>query len=185
MLLVGPSVCHHKPVARLLSPRADDALLDVACGSGLFLRRHAAHVRRIAGIDRSAQQVLMARRALRKRVESGDAEVVHGDATALPWPDGGFTAVTCNCLNCIDEAERAVAEMYRVLGPGGRLVLAADFHPDTGTPRPRDQWGMRVWTESELTSWLEGAGFTDIRIVRDGQTTYATARKRQSPRLPA
>lgn len=177
MALAGPSVCHHKQVADLLRLRSDDTVLDVACGSGLFLRRHAPHVRRVAGIDQSGVQVTAARRLLRARIDAGDAEVVEGDAAALPWPDDGFSAVTCNCLNCIDEAARAVAEMYRVLRPGGRLVLAADLHPEPGTPGQRDAWGMRVWTESELATWLAAAGFTDVRITHDTHATFATARK--------
>lgn len=52
MLVVGPSDCHHQAVDRLLDLQPDDALLDIACGSGLFLRRRAAHVRRVAGLAR-------------------------------------------------------------------------------------------------------------------------------------
>jgi ubiquinone/menaquinone biosynthesis C-methylase UbiE len=177
MVLVGPSVCHHKTMAEKLSLQADDAVPDVACGSGLFLRRHAMHVRRAAGIDQSRTQVRIARRTLRERIRAGAVEIVEGGALSLPWPGGEFTAVTCNCLNCIDEADRAVAEMFRVLCPGGRLVLAADFHDDAEVAGARDEWGMRVWTEAQLAEWLTSAGFEDVTVSHDAQTTYATARR--------
>jgi ubiquinone/menaquinone biosynthesis C-methylase UbiE len=177
MLVLGPTVCRHDAVAERLDLQPEDAVLDVACGSGVFLHRRAGHVVRVAGIDQSGPQVAMARQLLRRRIEVGSAEIVEGDAGRLPWPDDRFTAVSCNCLNCIDEAERAVAEMYRVLVPGGRLVIAADFHADTGAAGGRDRWGMRVWTEAELRGWLEAAGFTDVRLTHDRQSTFATARK--------
>ena len=78
-----------------LQLHADDELLDVACGSGAFLARHAGHVHRVAGIDLSDIQIALARRHLGERIAAGTAEVVHGDAGALPWPDESFTAVTC------------------------------------------------------------------------------------------
>jgi ubiquinone/menaquinone biosynthesis C-methylase UbiE len=94
MLVEGPSGCRHQAVAELLDLQPDDALLDIACGSGLFLRRRAAHVQRVAGLDYSSVQVSLARRLLRQRVDAGTAEVVEGDRTALPWPDNEFSAVT-------------------------------------------------------------------------------------------
>jgi len=52
-----------------------------------------------------------------------------GDVTELPWDDGTFSVVTSNDVGCYEEqAELAVEEMYRVLGSGGRAVLADDRH---------------------------------------------------------
>ncbi len=178
MLVVGPSGCRHQAVARLLDLQPDDALLDIACGSGLFLRRQAAQVRQVAGLDHSRVQIGLARRLLGRRIAAGTAEVVEGDAAALPWPDDQFSAVTCNCLFCLAEAERAVAEMYRVLRPGGRLVLATDFHDDPAAARQQErEWGWRAWTEPELQALLENAGFTKVRLSHDAQSAFATAVK--------
>ena len=181
MLMLGPSDCHHQAVARLLDLQPDDALLDIACGSGLFLRRQAAQVRRVAGLDHSSVQIRLARRLLRRRIDAGTAEVVEGDAAALPWPDDQFSAVTCNCLFCLAQAERAMAEIYRVLCPGGRLVLATDFHDDPAVARQQErEWGWRAWTEPELQTLLENAGFTKVRLSHDAQSTFATAVKPSS-----
>ncbi len=178
MLVMGSSGCHHQAVAQLLDLQPGDALLDIACGSGLFLRRHAGHVQRVAGLDCSSIQVNLARRLLRQRIDAGTAEVVEGDVAALPWPDNEFSAVTCNCLFCLAEAERAAAEMYRVLRPGGRLVLATDFHHDPAKARQQErEWGLRAWTEPELRALLEKAGFTEVRLSHDASTTFATAVK--------
>jgi ubiquinone/menaquinone biosynthesis C-methylase UbiE len=77
-------------LARELKLRPEDDLLEVACGSGVFLADHAPQVRRVAGLDLSSIQVDRARRRLADRIAAGTAEIVHGDAAALPWPDGTF-----------------------------------------------------------------------------------------------
>lgn len=90
-LLVG-SV--YQDMAAALQLRPDDELLDVGCGSGTFLSRHARHVHRVAGIDLSDLQIDLARRNLGGRIAAGTADIVKGDAAALPWPDDTFTVTT-------------------------------------------------------------------------------------------
>ena len=115
-------------MARSLDLRPEDEVLDVACGSGVFLHRHAGQARRIAGLDHSAIQIDLALDENRDRVFEGTAEFVVGDVAALPWGDGEFSVVTSNCVECFDEKiQPAIAEMYRVLRPGGRAVVADDF----------------------------------------------------------
>lgn len=111
--------------ARVLNLQPDDEVLDVACGSGTFLHKHAAHVASIAGLDHSEDLIEIALRENRERVEAGTAEFVVGDATELPWPDNRFSAVTSNCIDCFEKkAQPALEEMHRVLQPGGRAVVA-------------------------------------------------------------
>ncbi len=68
--------------------------------------------------------------------------------------------------------------MYRVLWPGGRLVLATDFHATPAAARQQErEWGWRAWTEPELQALLENAGFTKVRLSHDAQSAFATAVK--------
>lgn len=114
-------------VARVLDLSPEDEVLDIACGSGVFLRDHAAHVRRIAGLDQSASMIEEALRQNRERVDAGTAEFVVGDAAALPWESAEYSVVTCNCVNCFEsKAQPAIDEMYRILRPGGRAVISDD-----------------------------------------------------------
>ena len=129
----GPCRCcsgSYGQVARLLDVGPEDEVLDVACGSGVFLRRYAPHAKRIAGVDHSEIQIGVARRLNRSRVAEGTAEFVQGDSAALPWGDGRFSAVTCNCLGCFDEPQWSLEEMCRVLRQGGRAVISTDYYPD-------------------------------------------------------
>ncbi len=113
--------------AKALDLQPEDEVLDVACGSGVFLARYAPHVRRIAGLDQSRAMIDQALRENAERVADGSAEFVVGDVAALPWDDGTFTVVTSNDMDCYEaKAEAALAEMLRVLRPGGRAVVGQD-----------------------------------------------------------
>jgi ubiquinone/menaquinone biosynthesis C-methylase UbiE len=86
----------------------------------------------------------------------------------MPWPDNRFSAVACNCMDCITDAEAPVAEMHRVLRPGGRLVLAAG---SVSGPEQAETWGWRGWTEPELAALLEQTGFVDVELSHDASAT--------------
>lgn len=182
MMVGGQALCHHRQVADLLQLRPDDQLLDVGCGSGLFLRNYAADVGTVAGVDHSTVQITLARRVLRARLATGTAAVVLGDATALPWPDDTFTAVACNSLTCIVDTESALDEMHRVLRPGGRIVVATDYHDTTAAACADERrWGWRAWTDDELRGLLMAAGFGTITLGHEPGTTFAAAIKPGTP----
>lgn len=107
--------------AALLELQPDDDVLEVACGVGALLQRHAAGARYVAGLDHSPMQLGFARKRLADRIAAGTAELVLGDAHALPWEDARFSAVVClNGLELISDPEKTLLEMRRVLRPGGR-----------------------------------------------------------------
>jgi SAM-dependent methyltransferase len=149
------------PAADRLRLRPDDALLEVACGSGVLLADHAAHVARVAGLDLSDVQIRLARQRLHERIEAGTAEIVRGDAVALPWDDNTFTAVACvGSLEYIADRAAALHEMRRVLRPGGRIVLTYgldDERVDVVSQAAR--WGLPIPTETEARILVEDAGF--------------------------
>ena len=133
---LGPFVArHYAPLytwlyaayAKGIGLRPDDEVLDVACGSGVFLAKHANHVQRIAGLDQSRTMIDQAGIENAERVADGTAEFVVGDAAALPWDDDTFSIVTSNDVSCYEaKAPAAIKEMYRVLKPGGRAVVGED-----------------------------------------------------------
>lgn len=169
----------YRRIARHLDLHAEDAVLDVACGSGAFLDVYASHVRRIAGIDHSDVAIAMARRRLRDRIADGSAEIIEGDATTLPWPDDTFTAVTCNCLGCFAEPRRALAETFRVLRPDGRAVFTFDVAPEHRKPQADRRF--EVWDASEIRTMVGDAGFSQVTVVREGNSMVARAVKRRGP----
>jgi SAM-dependent methyltransferase len=159
----------HAGMARAIDLQPGDDLLDVACGAGVFLTEHASHVGRVAGVDLSEPQVGLARRRLADRIAAGTAEIKQGDAGALPWEDGRFTAVTCiGAFAFFPDAERALAEMCRVLRPGGRIVVDVCPKVPEGTESHRAR-GPRGpswrWNETDVRRMTEAAGFDDVAIT--------------------
>ncbi len=107
----------------------DDRVLDLACGTGDLLFAAADRVRTAVGLDITHRMLQLARA---KR----PAALVTGDMLALPFPDGSFTVVTTGYgLRNVPDLPAAIAEIRRVLAPGGRL-LSLDFNrPSNGLMR--------------------------------------------------
>lgn len=143
----------------------EDDLLDVGCGSGVFLEHAAPRVRFVAGLDASTIQFGMARGRLHDRIDAGRAELVMGDAEALPWEDGRFSAVaSLNCLKFVADPDRALAEMCRVLRPGGRIAVLVDPEVPASRSGTVDRFGQRQWSAHDAKLMMDKAGFVDISV---------------------
>jgi len=98
-------------------------VVDVACGSGattLLLARELGCV--TVGVDLGARAIDQARRAT---PADARASFLLGDAEKLPLPDAGFDVALSECSLCTFPAKpRAIAEMARVVRPGGRIAIA-------------------------------------------------------------
>jgi ubiquinone/menaquinone biosynthesis C-methylase UbiE len=106
-----------------LSLDADDALLDLGCGTGAAVREAATTVRRAVGFDLSPGMIERAR-VLADGLRN--VEFRQGDVSgALPFADGEFTAIVCtSAFHHFPRPGDTVAEMARVLSPGGRALIA-------------------------------------------------------------
>jgi arsenite methyltransferase len=112
----------------LIAPLATGAtVVDVGCGGGMDLLLAAMHVGpsgRAIGVDMTVE--------MREQAAAGAAacglvnvEVRDGDATQLPVDDGSVQVLISNgVLNLVPRKDRAIAEMARVVNPGGRVQLA-------------------------------------------------------------
>ena len=152
-------------MAEALDLRPEDELLELACGSGVFLARHATVASYVAGLDLSDLQIDLARERLAERIAAGTAEIVKGDAADLPWQDGRFSAVTCmGSMGLFPDTPRVLAEVLRVLRPGGRAVLAMGSRLPEGTETHKVLDSMWVWDEADARRLVEDAGFVDVSV---------------------
>jgi SAM-dependent methyltransferase len=119
-------------MVRLAGLRSSDRVLDVGTGSGIAALSAAGQIDNISvtGIDLSDGLLSIARRDASRARLAGRIEFAKADAEVLPFADRSFDAViSLFALMHFPNPERALAEMYRVLKPGGRLVIGIGSGP--------------------------------------------------------
>ncbi len=123
-------------LADLAGVRPGTRALDLACGTGDIAFELAARGARVVGLDLTPRMIELARvKPVPRRAAVAPAFLV-GDMMALPFPDASFDLVTAGYgLRNVPIVETALAEIGRVLRPGGR-VLSLDFdRPGPGALR--------------------------------------------------
>jgi ubiquinone/menaquinone biosynthesis C-methylase UbiE len=158
----------YKNMSELLDLQPEDDLLEIACGCGHFLKKYASHVHNIAGLDLSQLMVKIATRKNRDRVAAGTAEFVHGEASRLPWQDNKFSVITTmGSFIAFPKPLETLKEMYRVLQPGGRVVVSVEWNAEDGLDHTKEvnRWGMGLWMEDDIRSMMIEAGFVDVSIA--------------------
>lgn len=161
----------------LLDPRPGAELLDVGCGTGedvLTLAAMVAPGGRVRGVDASASMVAEARR------RAGDRDDVTfdlGDARALDLPDASVDGARAErVLLHADRPEGVVAEMARVIRPGGRIVLAEPDWDTLAVDAPGADAGRAVaaaaaarfrspFVGRTLRRLLLAAGLADVEVA--------------------
>jgi SAM-dependent methyltransferase len=131
-------VFRHAPRDR---ERRDVRVLEVGCGTGSNLWFAAREGFSVAGVDASASAIAAAQRRFEADTLNGDFHVAN--FTRLPFPDGTFDLVVDRCaLTCCDRfaAQSAVAEVERVLKPGGRFFFNpySDAHSSFAAAETRE-----------------------------------------------
>ena len=159
----------------LLAPRDDELLLDVATGTGHTALAMAPHCRLVTGLD-PTPEMLREARALAERRGIANLALVLGAAERLPFPDGWFDVVTVRrAPHHFASIPAALAEMRRVLRPGGRLGLVDQITPDDpagsalleSMERRRDPSHNRALSVAEWRGALKAHGFAVAHLEVD------------------
>jgi SAM-dependent methyltransferase len=154
--------------------REGDTVLDIGAGSGtdaLIASRLVGPRGKVYALDMTPAMVARLR-ALAATV--ANLEVLEGNAESLPLPDASVDVVTSNgMLNLVPDKRRAIAEMFRVLKPGGRVQIA-----DIVIRRPVTldcKADPKLWAECVVGATVDedylaafrDAGFEDVSVLRE------------------
>ena len=183
-----------EPWARVLvglaRPQSGEHVLDVCCGTGVVARLMAPIVGgagKAVGLDFDEGMIAVGRSL------SSDVEWQPGDLQNLPFADEIFNLVVCQQgLQYLPDREAGLKQVYRVLRPGGRIVLAvwtelarspahAILFDAMGTILGMDMSKPPAWSladERQLWALVSSAGFVDVDTsVKSLPATFPSARR--------
>ena len=183
LLSGGNSVLWRLATVKALNLQPGERVLDVAAGTGTSSKALGKTGAEVVALDFSPGMVKEGRR------RHSDIDFVEGDAEALPFPAASFDALTISFgLRNVNNPQVALGEMYRVVKPGGRIVICEFSHPPAPLIRAGYQGYMKYvmpavtalssshreayrylmesisdWPEQPvLSQWMRAAGFTRV-----------------------
>ncbi|HEY7288936.1 MAG TPA: class I SAM-dependent methyltransferase [Vicinamibacterales bacterium] len=129
-----------------------DAMLEVGCGTGHWLRELVGHAARVVGVDRSAEMIA--------RAKGAGASLIRASAEQLPFSGAAFDRLLCiNALHHFSSRPRFFEESHRVLRNGGGLcTIGLDPHAE------RDAWWVYDYFPPTLE--IDRQRFAAVRTIR-------------------
>lgn len=152
-----------RSAVRAAGVKGSSRVLDVACGTGDLAEAFAdAGAREVVGVDFTPEMLDVARHKGAGRPEASRVTYRQGDAMRLEFADASFDVVSIAFgIRNVAVPERALGEFFRVLAPGGRLVVLEFADP----ANPLVRWGSNLYTK-RIMPW------TASLIARDGSGAY-------------
>lgn len=151
-------------------------ILDAGCGGGRTISKLAALATggKVYGVDFSDASVAASIKTNANWMRKGRVEVRHGSVSQLPFPDGMFDIVTAVETHFWwPNLPADVREIYRVLHPGGILLIIAEVYKGASTmvsklaEESAPRTGMTLLTVEEHRELLSNAHYSDIRIIEE------------------
>jgi ubiquinone/menaquinone biosynthesis C-methylase UbiE len=153
-----------------------DTILDVGCGGGRTVSKLAAIVTagKVYGVDYSEESVAASKRTNARDIDAGRVEIQQGSVSQLPFSDGMFDLVTAVETHFWwPDLRGDMREVFRVLKPGGMLLLIAEVYGRSNTKTGQlaekyaSRTGMKLLSADEHRELFEEAGCLDVRIIEE------------------
>lgn len=187
VLTVGNDRLWRIATTKAVGPRKGMRILDLAAGTGTSSAALAAHGAHVVAADFSEGMLAEGRK---RHAGNELVEFVWADATQLPFDDNSFDAATISYgLRNVNDPRKAIAEMRRVVKPGGRVVIAEFSTPPSAVVRAPYAWygknvlprvaglinreaagayrylneSIEAWpAQDELAKWMRDAGLERV-----------------------
>jgi ubiquinone/menaquinone biosynthesis C-methylase UbiE len=149
-------------------------ILDAGCGGGRTVSKLAAIATqgKVYGVDYSEESVAAAKRTNARWIDLGRVEIRHGSVSQLPFPDGMLDLVTAVETHFWwPNLPRDMREVFRVLKPGGTLILIAEIYKGANTMAAKlaekyaSRTSMTLLSIDEHRELFTNAGYSDVQVI--------------------
>ena len=167
-------------------------ILDVGCGGGRTVSKLAAIAAegKVYGVDYSEESVAATKKINARAIEAGRVEVRHGSVSQLPFSDGMFDLVTAVETHFWwPNLAADMREVFRVVKPGGKLVVVAEVYKGAGTMTSKlaekyaARTGMTLLSAEEHRELFANAGYSDVQVIEKREKTWICVVGRKSTML--
>jgi ubiquinone/menaquinone biosynthesis C-methylase UbiE len=157
-----------------ISIESRHTILDVGCGGGRTVSKLAeiAAQGKVYGIDYSEESVTATKRMNAHWMDLGRVEIRQGSVSQLPFPDGMFDLVTAVETHFWwPNLPADIREVFRVMKPGGTLVLIAEIYKGANTMAAKlaekyaSRTGMTLLSVDEHRELFTNAGYSNVQII--------------------
>ncbi|WP_137789120.1 class I SAM-dependent methyltransferase [Bacillus sp. E(2018)] len=166
--IVEKMVRQHKPetewTINLLELQNHDCVLELGCGAGYAIQliSEKYQVQEIVGIDLSATAIRSATARNKKAINNQKAKLVEANFNDLPFHDNMFNKLySIQTIYFWNEVETIVSEIYRVLKPGGIVVITFSNGKENETWK-----SVKKVSEDQVMPFMNDIGFKDVSLVR-------------------
>jgi ubiquinone/menaquinone biosynthesis C-methylase UbiE len=159
-------------------------ILDVGCGGGRTVSKLAALATqgKVYGIDFSADSVAVSKKTNSRWIDTDRVEIRQGSVSQLPFPDSMFDLITAVETHFWwPNLPGDMREVFRVLKPGGTLILIAEIYKGANTTVSKlaekysHRRGMTLLSANEHRELFANAGYSDIQVIEKREKTWICA----------